>query len=287
VTITSDEEEVSFVSGRTKLFAIVGHPIEQVRSPEMVTAELKRRGHEAILIPIHVFPQDFANVMPNLMKVENLFGLIFTIPYKAIGMSLASEIGLQASVVGAANALSRRPEGGWRAEIFDGLGCVQGFSARGISFRGKQVMLIGAGGAGAAIGVAVAHEKPSRMRLFDLDPTRAQSLAAKIKDLDRDIQAEVGEPDVRDCDVLLNASPVGMLGDARMPISVTELPAGLVVFDAIVKPERTPLLLLAERCGCVVIYGREMMRGQIGKMVDFFEGKDGASSPGQPAKRGT
>ena len=124
------------------------------------------------------------------------------------------------------------------------------------------------------------------MRLFDLDPTRAQSLAAKIKALDRHIEVEVGAPDIRDCDVLLNASPVGMLGDARMPISATELPAGLIVFDGIVKPERTPLLQLAEGSGCVVIYGREMMRGQIGKMVDFFEGKDGASAPGQPAKRG-
>jgi shikimate dehydrogenase len=224
--------------------------------------------------------------MPNLMKVENLFGLIFTIPYKAIGMSLASEIGLQASVVGAANVLSRRPEGGWRAEIFDGLGCVQGFSARGISFHGKQVMLIGAGGAGAAIGVAVAHEKQSWMRLFDLDPTRAQSLAAKIKALDRDIEVEVGAPRYPrlrrppqrfTCwDAWRRAHADFGHGTAR----------GLVVFDAIVKPERTPLLQIAEGSGCVVIYGREMMRGQIGKMVDFFEGKDGASALGQPAKRG-
>jgi shikimate dehydrogenase len=119
VTITSNEEEVSFVSGRTKLFAIVGHPIEQVRSPEMVTAELQRRGHEAILIPIHVLPQDFDTVMPNLMKVENLFGLIFTIPYKALGMSLASEIGLQASVVGAANArrAGRKAVGGRKSSM--------------------------------------------------------------------------------------------------------------------------------------------------------------------------
>jgi shikimate dehydrogenase len=141
-------------------------------------------------------------------------------------------------------------------------------------------------GAGAAIGVAVAHEKPSQMRLFDLDPTRAQSLAAKIKDLDRDIEVEVGEPDIRDCDVLLDASPVGMLGDARMPISVTELPAGWSCSTQSSNRIRTPLLQLAERCGCVVIYGRETVRGQIGKMVDFFEGKDGASAPGQPAKRG-
>ncbi len=44
----------------------------------------------------------------------------------------------------------------------------------------------------------------------------------------------------------------------------------LVVFDAIVKPERTPLLALAEQCGCTTVPGREMMRGQIARMVDFF-----------------
>jgi len=44
----------------------------------------------------------------------------------------------------------------------------------------------------------------------------------------------------------------------------------MVVFDAIVKPEQTPLLQLAEACGCTVVRGREMMRGQIARMVDYF-----------------
>jgi shikimate dehydrogenase len=61
-----------------------------------------------------------------------------------------------------------------------------------------------------------------------------------------------------------------MLDDARLPFSIDTLPRGLVVLDAIVKPERTPLLALAERCGCTTVYGREMMRGQIARMVDFF-----------------
>jgi shikimate dehydrogenase len=71
-------------------------------------------------------------------------------------------------------------------------------------------------------------------------------------------------------DVLLNASPVGMLGDPRRPIADDSLPDTLVVFDAIVKPEVTPLLALAQRCGCRIVQGREMMRGQIARMVDFF-----------------
>jgi shikimate dehydrogenase len=80
---------------------------------------------------------------------------------------------------------------------------------------------------------------------------------------------------VQGMDVLLNATPVGMLGDARLPLDVRELPSHLVVFDAIVKPERTPLLALAEGCGCTTVGGRDMMRGQIGRMLDFFQAGGG------------
>ena len=55
-----------------------------------------------------------------------------------------------------------------------------------------------------------------------------------------------------------------------IPLGAATLPRELVVFDAIVKPKRTPLLTLAENCGCTTVYGREMMRGQISRMVDFF-----------------
>ena len=79
-----------------------------------------------------------------------------------------------------------------------------------------------------------------------------------------------GTATVDGIDILLNATPVGMLDDARLPLAVASLPREVVVFDAIVKPERTPLIALAERCGCTTVYGREMMRGQISRMVDFF-----------------
>ncbi len=71
-------------------------------------------------------------------------------------------------------------------------------------------------------------------------------------------------------DVLINATPVGMLTDSRLPLAVETLPSALVVMDCIVKPERTPLLALAESCGCTTVTGREMMRGQIARMVDVF-----------------
>ncbi|WP_316979495.1 shikimate dehydrogenase family protein [Shumkonia mesophila] len=260
-------DKVDFISGATKLFGIVGHPIVQVRSPEMITAEFHRRRQDALMLPIHVLPEDFDAVLPNLMKVENLGGLVFTIPFKSQALRLADEVGPHARVAGAINALARGADGRWRGEVFDGIGCVEAFRRRGISFAGQHVMLIGAGGAGTAMGVAIAFGGPASIRLFDIDRTRDAALAEKIRRIDPKIGVTVGEPLVEGRDILLNATPVGMLDDARLPLRLDALPSRLVVFDAIVKPERTPLLVLAERCGCQMIYGTEMMRGQISQIA--------------------
>jgi shikimate dehydrogenase len=276
--VTTPMDEVNYISGETRLFAIVGHPIEQVRSPEMVTAELTRRGHNAILIPLDVLPEEFESCVGQIMRVRNLDGLIFTIPYKQAACALASELSVQACAVGAINALARGHRDQWVGDIFDGLGCVEAFRERQQSFRDRRVMLIGAGGAGSAIGVAVAHQGPAAMRIFDLDAGRATRLVEAIEKIDPRIDVRFAEPTVESIEILLNASPVGMLGDARMPIDVAKIPSEIVVFDAIVKPEQTRLLKLAELCGCQTIRGREMMRGQIKKIVDFFEAQRSRST---------
>jgi shikimate dehydrogenase len=216
-------DQVSFLNGRTRLYGIVGDPIEQVRSPEMITWELQQRGCNAVLLPLHVREADFDAVLPPLQRLANLDGLVFTIPFKARALGLASRLGPQAQQVGAVNALKRSPAGDWVGEMFDGAGCVEAFRRRGLPLAGQRVMLIGLGGAGSAIAAAVAQQQPARM-----------------------------------------------LGDRRLPITADYPPGSLVVFDAIVKPEVTPLLALAQRCGCRTVQGREMMRGQIARMVDFF-----------------
>jgi len=264
-------EEVDYVSGRTRVFGIVGDPIVQVRSPEMFSATFRQRGLESIMIPLHVAPVAFEPTLRGLMALRNLDGLVFTIPYKVRAVPLASTLGAQATTVGAINALAR--DGArWKGEIFDWLGCVEAFRRRDIALRGARLMLIGAGGAGSAIAVAAAHEQPAFMRLHDIDTARAEALAAKVRRVSPGTMTEVAAPRVDDVDVLLNASPTGMLDDARLPLAAESLPARLVVFDAVVKPERTPLIQLAESCGCTTVYGREMMRGQIDRMVDYFTG---------------
>ena len=266
-------DQVDYISGRTRLFGIVGHPIEQVRSPEMFTAEFRRRALDAILVPLHVLPDDFEALLPQLLRLSNLDGVIFTIPYKLRACALADRLGEQARIVGAINALGRRPRG-WRGDMFDGIGCVDAFRRRGIPLIGRHALLLGAGGAGSAIGVALASERPASLRVYDVDATRAEALAARIGGAFPGLTVSAGAPQLDGIDILLNATPSGMLDDARLPIAITSLPRAMTVFDAIVKPETTPLLALAERCGCTTVRGREMMRGQIARIVDFFLASD-------------
>jgi shikimate dehydrogenase len=202
--------------------------------------------------------------------VRNLDGLVFTIPYKQAALSLADSLGPQARGVGAINALARQPDGTWIGDIFDGLGCVEAFRRRGYPIVDQRLTLIGAGGAGSAIGVAMAHEGPRSIRLFDPDQARAADLAGKIRGVNPAIDVTLGEPLTTGIDILLNASPVGMLSDPRTPVDISAISPGVIVFDAIVKPEPTKLLALAQERGCRTVFGREMMRGQISMMFEFF-----------------
>ena len=262
--------QVDFVNGKTRVYAIVGDPIEQVRSPEMVTWEMQKRDHNAVLIPMHIARDEFDTVMPHIMRMRNLDGLIFTIPFKAQAIALAKTLGPQASQIGAINALKKHSNGAWSGEIFDGMGCVEAFKQRGITLQDKRLQLIGLGGAGSAICVALAYEKPKLLRLFDINAQTTERMAKMVNTISPQTVVEVGLPLAEGIDILLNASPVGMLSDARLPLAVQQFKKELIVFDAIVMPENTPLLTLAQDCGCQVVRGREMMLGQISKIVDYF-----------------
>jgi shikimate dehydrogenase len=263
-------DEVNYVSGSSRLYGIVGHPIEQVRSPETVTAEFVKATHDGILVPFHVLPEDFDSSVAALLRMPNLGGLVFTIPFKERAVAFANSLGRHAQAVGAINAIARDDANGWKGEMFDGIGCVEGFRRRGISFEGKRVLLIGAGGAGSAIAAAIADEKPNNLRIYDLNTTRLERLISRLRSINAGVDIEAGAPDSSERDILLNATPVGMLGDQRLPINADRLPPSLTVFDAIVKPDITPLLKLAEASGCTTVRGREMMAGQMWRIAKYL-----------------
>ena len=258
------------LSGHTRLFGTIGHPIAQVRAPELITAEFRWRRIDAILVPFHIVPEDFETVVPALLRLENLGDVLFTIPYKLRALPFADSLGEQAQFVRGVSALTRDGQGRWLGEAFDGIGCVEAFRRRGVGFAGQRVQVLGCGGAGTSIAVAIARERAQLIRLSDPDPARLHDVAAKVQQANPEVDIVTGQPMTDGIDILINASPVGMHADQRSPIDSDRLPPSLIVMDAVTNPERTRLLQIAEASGCKVIFGREMMDGQNSRIVDFF-----------------
>ena len=93
------------LTGATRLYAIVGDPVAQVRSPEVFTARFAADGIDAVLIPVHVPAADFDAIAPALLAIGNLDGVLVTIPFKARIVPYATRLGPAAQCIGAANAL--------------------------------------------------------------------------------------------------------------------------------------------------------------------------------------
>ncbi|MBW3098446.1 shikimate dehydrogenase family protein [Pseudohoeflea coraliihabitans] len=261
---------VDFVDGYTRLFGIVGHPIRQVRSPQTVTFELRRRGINAILLPLHVLPEDFDSVFPPLLKLANLDGLVVTVPHKTAVPRHLDGIGPLGKFSGSVSILARTSDNCWVGEMFDGTGCVQALQKHGIGLTGQRILLLGAGGAGAAIAAALARTQPASLHVKEPDNGRRNRLRARLTGAFPALVLPDGMPQLDEIDVLINASPVGMLDADRMPIEVDRIPAHVAVLDAIMDPEETRLLHLAKACGCRTVPGRDMLDSQIVSAVDFM-----------------
>jgi shikimate 5-dehydrogenase len=130
-------------------------------------------------------------------------------------------------------------------------------------------MLIGAGGAGGAIADALA-EGGAAITLFDLEQGKANSLAHQIRKSHPACEIRVGAATADGHDLLINATPIGMVPSDGLPLELPSLAADVFVIDVVTKPEVTPLLAHARAKGCRTMGGRMMMEGQAELIAGFF-----------------
>jgi shikimate dehydrogenase len=259
------------ISGTTRLYALLGDPITQVRAPGLLNPVLARRGTDAVLVPMWVAPGDVAPVVRTLRQVANLHGILVTVPHKATVLALADRVTARARLAGSANALRREPDGTWSADTFDGDGFVRGLTEAGHDPKGLRVCVVGAGGAGSAIAVALLDAEVAELRLVDTDPDRCDGLRRRLsRAYPGRVSASTG-PRLADVDVVVNATPLGLRPDDPLPFPVTGLPAHAVVADIIMKPAQTALLRAAGERGLATHPGEPMLAHQIASYLDFFD----------------
>lgn len=257
------------LNGATRIIAIVGDPIAQVKSPAGVTADLLARGCNAIVVPMHVAPPDFDQFMRGMQSAQNVDGIIATVPHKFAAFEHCATSSGNARLLGAANVLRRNADGTWHGEMLDGLGFVAGIVKAGCLTAVRRALLAGAGGAGSAIALALLDAGVSSLAIHDADAARRDSLIARLAQrFPGKVQA--GSADPHGFEVIVNATPMGMRAADPLPIDAAQLAAGTFVGDVITVPEVTPLLRLAQAAGCGTQTGVGMFREVQTLMVKFF-----------------
>ncbi len=260
----------ALIDGRTRLYGIIGHPIEQVKSPELLSAKFRERGRNAIMLPIHILPEKFDESMRGLMALGNLDGIIATVPYKLRIMKYLDRLQPSAKRIGAVNASRREKDGTWTGDMFDGQGMVLALRANGFDVKGKRVMMSGAGGVGSAIADALAAAGVKTLLIHDVDEKKAHDLAAGIAKHHNLGDARFSAPTLEGIDLYVNASAVGMDGKG-MAANFAKIDPKVFVFDVITHD--TPLLAFARQCGCKSLGGLPMTKAQADLLVSFILGE--------------
>jgi shikimate dehydrogenase len=258
------------ITGTTRLFVVIGDPIAQVQAPTLLNPLFAELGVDATLVPVHARPTDFAAVLGGLQRVENLDGVLVTIPHKAAACALADERSTAATVSGTANALRRNPDGRWVADNFDGAGFVRGLVNAGHPPAGARVSLVGAGGAGSAIAVALLAAGAAHLSIFDRDRGRLGALLARLGARWPGRVRGAEAPVTDDVDLAVNATPLGLRPDDPLPLPPQALRPGAVVADIVMKPRETRLLRAASALGLHAHPGIHMLTEQLGLYREFF-----------------
>ena len=152
---------------------------------------------------------------------------------------------------------------------------------RRLDLTGWHVLLLGAGGAAEAIAISLALQtKIGRLTLWNRHPDRAVVLAETVNKLRRaDGFAQVIERldslPVGECQLLVNATPVGMDGPNERLVDSKQLKQGQWVYDLVYEPRETVLIRTARERGCRVITGDEMLAGQGAAAFELWTGVKG------------
>ena len=258
------------IDGATRMYVIIGDPISAVRSPAVFNAMFARRNINAVLVPLHVAASDLTAVWVGLKAMRNLDGVVVTMPHKMAMCELVDELGTNGRVVGAINAARRRSDGRWEGDMFDGIGCVHGLMAQGHEVAGRDVFLLGVGGAGAAVATALAQAGVKRLVIADVDTTRRDRVVDRVRAAYPTTTVEAGTLENGSFDLAINATPLGMRAGDPLPFDPSRLPPTTLIVDVITKPELTPLLELAQKTGHAIHSGKHMHHGQAISVAAFF-----------------
>ncbi|MFH1256546.1 MAG: shikimate dehydrogenase [Candidatus Diapherotrites archaeon] len=248
------------------LFAVIGKPLGHSLSPKMHNAAFKAKKINAVYFALET---DKAKDAIGLMKALGIKGYSVTIPLKETALHLMDSVEPLAKRIGAINTVVNRNGRlyGYNTDCFGAISALE----EKISLKGKNALVLGAGGAAKAIAFGL-KQKKAKVAIANRTFSRAKSLAKKIGGK---AVALKSMKSLEGFDVLVNATSIGMHPKtSTMPLNASLLHKKLLVFDIIYNPLETKLLREARRKGCKTVNGVKMFVEQGEKQFELFTGKN-------------
>ncbi len=270
-------------SGTTLVYPMIGHPTTQVKSPTTFNRYFNGKRMDRVMIAIDVRPERVGHFFSLLRGWRNCPGCVVTIPHKQEAARCVDELSDRARDLGAVNVIRRTGDGRLVGDMVDGLGFLEALRRHGFEVKERRVAVFGAGGAGGAIAYAAAQAGAAELAVIETDPGRRNRLLDLLAVRYPSVKLSHRLDTLAGVDLAVNATPLGMNGDPRMPFPPHSLDARTFVADVVTDPDITPWLTAALARGCPVQTGYEMTLGQFTLMgrhmgIDFGETRDRAAS---------
>lgn len=265
----------------TDLYCVMGNPIAHSRSPwiharfAQLTGQALR--YERRLVPLDGFAQalrDFA--------AEGGRGCNITVPFKLEAAQLATTCSERVQLASAANTLVFEG-GGIHADNTDGLGLVADITqGADVPIAGRDLLLVGAGGAAAGVLGPLLRQKPRRIAVVNRTPARAQALVDSHRALATLQETELLALDMQapgaDFDVIINATASSLAG-AAAPVPASVLRRGSLAYDMMYGPAAQPFLDWATAHGATARDGLGMLVEQAAEAFQLWRGVRPPSAP--------
>ncbi len=251
------------ISGKTRVCAIIGDPVEHSLSPAMQNAAFKKMKLNLVYMAFTVTRSELKEAIQSA-RILGFRGLNVTMPHKNAVMKYLDEIDPMAKSIGAVNTILNH---GGKLVGFntDGVGAVRALKENGVSLERKKMILLGAGGAAKAIAFQAAQEVKKLVilnRTFEKAEELAEALQKKVgeKVEGKEFSAKVLKEEMKNANILVNATSVGMHPNvSKSLVPRTVLRPNLCVLDIVYNPLETKLVMDAEAAGAKVVSGLEML----------------------------
>lgn len=265
------------ITGHTKAFAVLGHPVGHTLSPAMHNAAFGALGMDAVYLAFDVLPENLLDVLKALRDV-GFGGVNLTVPLKEVAVKGLPTLDESAQLLGAVNTVKFAPEGmiGYNT---DGEGFLKAVEESfDESAAGKSVFILGTGGAGRAVALACAGAGIRSIALADLDDGRCRRLAMEIetKFFVEDVNVVSKPQDLvaaaRGADLVVQATPVGMGAGDPSPLGSSAFRSGQWAFDLVYMHPETAFTKAARTGGAKAVNGLGMLLHQGASAFEIWTG---------------